>query len=1004
MLLKFPTAIDKSCATIRSAQQVVRYNLTPVCSSNKKQHVSQETTAIDFQQQVEAYLVEGNLEKAIAVCEQGLQVHPSSAALCKTLAVVLQAEGKLEDAKQWYEKAIALQPDFVEALINLGALSVTLEQWQDAIDCYQKALAIQPSFAEAYRNLATIFSQIGNLEAASDCQYLALTLQPQISAEDCLELGNLLSEQHKLQRAIICYRRAIHLKPNFYKAYCQLAQVASSLYQWDEAVVSYHKAIELQPDILEHHYHLGNATQEIELADRAIATCHRSLEFNPESFLCLHHLGEAIYRRVMLESVSFFSNYKLAAQSHPEYQVNGSEPELCFLNDEVFLAATNHLDDEAYTREIYRVYLRRTVSEIEKNGCISWLQAVGNSREIGLKHWRTLPEFQSLLNKSILSVCLQEAIAYFRRAIELSPTHYQSHYRLGELLVKQDRLDKAISVYHNLAILLAEQGRLTEAITCFQQIPQPLREDYIYDRLWQGLNQPGILAEDHDFYPREIPVESARQYFARTSKYTVIVLESLTDADRQFIEKAGFSIANLQVMMQDRKSLEEIYINNFATDEQFVQHSGEPPKLSISLPGEWQKARYLHQTIADTGYVYTVCPLTGKILRSNQSFYTFPGLFYRFVSSEVFYLLVGEWYGSKLCLYFPRLDLIVVLYRHEHLDLPNITNVFKSYVVSSWKKTIFYISKDQKELAAMVCLFPNPGHYLLNELSAFYHLYQSISFQNIDKILACACEYFNIDDIFPEIPSQKILRVPEKFLENLHNSILENNLFAFRPAANFIEEEVSQRIYQSSLRKCTPSFLQEVDAAKQHFPLLWITIRNYKRRWLSQVEGTANIIKTLYAEFPHLAVVFDGWSLTERNMGNYEPIIAVEQYCLEQILALLPATIKTYSTIGRPIYETVVWAEAIDLYVAPFGTGMTFVTWIANKPGVAHGNKPYYAAVKQSFSSLCRENITEPVLIALNDIIEDESNPDPFTRSYDCDWRIICNELLKILNERKWDK
>ena len=229
-------------------------------------------------------------------------------------------------------------------------------------------------------------------------------------------------------------------------------------------------------------------------------------------------------------------------------------------------------------------------------------------------------------------------------------------------------------------------------------------------------------------------------------------------------------------------------------------------------------------------------------------------------------------------------------------------------------------------------------------------------------------------------------------------------MFASRPAANFIEEEVSQRIYQSSLRKCTPSFLQEVDAAKQHFPLLWITIRNYKRRWLSQVEGTANIIKTLYAEFPHLAVVFDGWSLTERNMGNYEPIIAVEQYCLEQILALLPATIKTYSTIGRPIYETVVWAEAIDLYVAPFGTGMTFVTWIANKPGVAHGNKPYYAAVKQSFSSLCRENITEPVLIALNDIIEDESNPDPFTRSYDCDWRIICNELLKILNERKWDK
>jgi tetratricopeptide (TPR) repeat protein len=966
--------------------------------------MSQETAAVDFQQQVEVYLVEGNLEKAIAVCEQGLQVHPSSAALWKTLAVVLQAGGKLDDAKQCYNKAIALQPDFVEDLINLGTLYANLQQWQNAIDCYQKALAVQPNFAGAYRNLARVFAQTGKLEAASDCAYLAFTLQPPTSAEDCLKLGNSLSEQNKLERAIICNRRAIHLNPNFYEAYCKLAQVASSLHQWDEAGVSYHKAIELQPDILENHYHLGNVTQEIELADRSIATCHRSLELNPESFLCLHQLGEAIYRRVMLESAFFFSNYKLEAIPHSEYQVNGPEPELCFLNDEAFLQATNHLDDEAYTREIYRVYLRRTVSEIEKNGCISWLQTPGNSRELGLRHWRTLPEFQSLLNKSILSVCLEQSIAYFRRAIEISPTHYQSHYRLGEVLVKQEQLDKAILIYRNLAILLAEQGRLKEAITCFQQTPRPPLQDYIYDRIWKGLNQLGILAEDNDFYPTEILAESARQYFAQTSKYTMIVLESLTDADRELIENAGFSIANLQVMMQDRKSLEEIYINSFASDEQFIQHSSEPPKLSIGLPDEWQKARYLHQSIADTGYVYTVCPVTGKVLRSNQSFYTFPGLFYRFVGMEVFYLLVGEWYGSRLCLYFPRLDLIIVLYRHDHLDFPNITNVFKSYLVSSWKKAVSYISKEKKELAAMVGLFPNPGHYLLNELSAFYNLHKSISFKNIDRILACACEYFNIDDIFPEIPSQKILRVPEKFLENLHSSILENNLFAFRPAANFIEEGVSQRIYQSSLRKCTPSFLQEVESAKQHFPLLWITIRNYKRRWLSQVEGTANIITSLHSEFPHLAVVFDGWSLTERNMGNYEPIIAVEQACLEQILALIPPTVKTYNTIGRPIYETAVWAEAIDLYVAPFGTGMTFVTWIANKPGVAHGNKPYYVAVKQSFSPLCRENIIEPVLIALNDIIEDESNPDPFTRNYDCDWRIIYNEVLKILNERNWDK
>jgi hypothetical protein len=151
----------------------------------------------------------------------------------------------------------------------------------------------------------------------------------------------------------------------------------------------------------------------------------------------------------------------------------------------------------------------------------------------------------------------------------------------------------------------------------------------------------------------------------------------------------------------------------------------------------------------------------------------------------------------------------------------------------------------------------------------------------------------------------------------------------------------------------------------------------------------------------HIAVVFDGWSVPERDKedaSNETQIEALEKDCLQPILNLLPPEITTYSTIGHPIYETIVWAEAIDLYSVPLGTGMTFVTWIASKPGVGHGTKDYYGPVEDSFSPLYRENAVPPVLISKEYITEDnKNNPDPMTRNYDCDWQVIYNQLMQIL-------
>jgi protein O-GlcNAc transferase len=81
---------------------------------------------------------------------------------------------------------------------------------------------------------------------------------------------------------------------------------------------------------------------------------------------------------------------------------------------------------------------------------------------------------------------LDEAIAGFRRAVEVSPGYVSAHYNLGCALRLQGKLEEAIACYrrtvqldprffeacYNLGNLLREQGKLGEAAACYRRVAQ----------------------------------------------------------------------------------------------------------------------------------------------------------------------------------------------------------------------------------------------------------------------------------------------------------------------------------------------------------------------------------------------------------------------------------------------------------------------------------------------------------------------------------------------------
>jgi len=586
--------------------------------------------------------------------------------------------------------------------------------------------------------------------------------------------------------------------------------------------------------------------------------------------------------------------------------------------------------------------------------------------------------------------------------LTFSPVAEEVYLSLAVLLEKKERWEEAIACYrkvleitpnqdranYKLSVILAAQGQLDEALICFQKAQRQPSEAEIYEKIWKGLNQLASLQETDIDNQAEIKLEDASIYFTQTSKYTVMKMVSLTDlseSDKTFLEAENFLLANLELIKQDSLGLEDIYINQF---EEFKGINLSKKNIKKSNFSSWNllnATNDFQQSIVETGYIYSACPFTGKVLRSNSSFYLQPSigvtiLIYQFQSREIFYLIVGGWGGVKICVYFPRLELIIKLSNEwtTWVSPEENINIFKAHAVSFWPKFKSYLSNEKtKEVVAIVANIPNLGHYFWNQISGLYHLYENNLLHKIDKFLIGSNEYLEIDAIFPEIPPEKIVRYDNN---NLFRAILDNNYFAVLVTHSFIKEDLAIRIQTTAVNKCSQPFLQNVQAAKKHFPLLWINLRSHNKAWISQVEGYANIITKIFEDYPGMAVVFDGFHTEKANM--------------EQIQALISLNVKVYNALECPVHETIVWAGTVDTYIAVIGSGLTLVTWIANKPGVAHSDRGHYSQLPWWLE--VRENLVDIVPVPVEHIINVTTSKWGW-ENYDCDWKVIYDEVIKVV-------
>jgi len=183
----------------------------------------------------------GQIDDAIAVWRQALDMNPADDRANHSLASLLMKTGRFAEAQPLLEQALRANPGYPVANTDLGVVLAAGGRIGEAIPHFEKELAISPRSAYAHSNYARALAQFGHLDQAIVQFRLAVEDEPD-DASVHTNLGRALAMQHDPASAIAEFEKAIQLNPDYPTAHHYLGdalyfaqgRAAPALAQWRE--------------------------------------------------------------------------------------------------------------------------------------------------------------------------------------------------------------------------------------------------------------------------------------------------------------------------------------------------------------------------------------------------------------------------------------------------------------------------------------------------------------------------------------------------------------------------------------------------------------------------------------------------------------------------------------------------------------------------------------------------------------------------------------------------
>jgi protein O-GlcNAc transferase len=241
-------------------------------------------------------LQEGNLKKALDVCERILKKKPDNVDALNILGTIYFQLNQSDLAISSFRKAVQIDPNYAEAWNNLGNIFQLINRFDEAVSCYQKAVQLNPDLEQTYVNLGIVLQDVGRLDEAIPCYQKAISLNPRLYGA-YNNLGLALQDKGHIDEAIRCYQNAVKINPDFAEAYYNFGNALKEKQHLDQALALYEKAIQIHPRYAEAYNNLGIIFREKGQLDEAIASYQRALHLNPKFAEAYSNLANALHEK-----------------------------------------------------------------------------------------------------------------------------------------------------------------------------------------------------------------------------------------------------------------------------------------------------------------------------------------------------------------------------------------------------------------------------------------------------------------------------------------------------------------------------------------------------------------------------------------------------------------------------------------------------------------------------------------------------------------------------------
>jgi tetratricopeptide (TPR) repeat protein len=273
----------------------------------------------------------GHLDEALYHFRAAFKARPDFELAINNAAIVLVGQGKEKEALDYFYRAIRITPEFSKAYYGIGVILKKHGDLRGAEGHFRKAVSIDPAEGAYHYWLAGVLLNQGKIKEAEKHFILFLRLQKgsiQIardrndakaqSLEEAMVhyyKGVVYVDAGHFNEAIVQYREAITLQPNFAFLYNNLGVALAEAGHIADAADAYREAIRLDPSHTGAHNNLGMVLLKTGRSDDAAIQFREAIRLQPDFANAHFRLARILEEKGSMAEANH--HYRRAAELNP---------------------------------------------------------------------------------------------------------------------------------------------------------------------------------------------------------------------------------------------------------------------------------------------------------------------------------------------------------------------------------------------------------------------------------------------------------------------------------------------------------------------------------------------------------------------------------------------------------------------------------------------------------------------------------------------------------------